>query len=60
MCLPDPAVCSLPRFIQVVGTLSSVPDPTGLFAVVVHGYGDVPMGGVQVVLDFSNVSDVRL
>jgi len=60
MCLPDPSICSVPTFIPVVGTQGGVPDPTGLFSILVRGYGDVPMSGVLVSLDFSNVKDVRL
>ena len=57
---PDPAHCTVPAFVSVVGTQYGVPDPSGTFTVTLRDATHAPCPGISVTVDFSGCSDVRL
>ncbi len=58
---PDPAKCTIPMFIDVVGySLPGVADPRGVFTLTVRDNLAAPCAGVPVELDFCACSDMEL
>lgn len=55
----NPAHCTIPARIAVVGHQSGQPDAGGHFEVVVRDFGD-PLQNVMVMVDFSRLPDIRM
>ncbi|HET7226781.1 MAG TPA: hypothetical protein VFK69_13820 [Candidatus Eisenbacteria bacterium] len=58
--IPDPALCTVPTLIRVVGTSGGVPDNSGAFVVTIRDIGNNPNPSAQVALDFSACPDLKL
>jgi len=58
--IPSAANCDVPGFIKVVGTAATVPDPRGVYTIVVRDIGNFPVENCLVSLDFSACSDMKL
>jgi hypothetical protein len=58
---PGPLNWDVPSLIPVVGhDANGVPDPRGEIRIVVRDFANLPVGGVVVVLDFSNCAELSL
>ena len=59
---PDPAHCTIPRWIDVVGRVhdGAAPDPLGEATFVMRDFARNPLPGTRVILDFSACCDLRL
>jgi hypothetical protein len=58
--VPEPARCSVPSFIDVVGRAGGVPDPLGAVTIVIRDFTNSPVPGAVVTLDFGDCTDIRL
>jgi hypothetical protein len=58
--VPDPGHCTVPAYIDLVGSNDGVPDPAGLIVITVRDAVNNPIAGADVELNFQNCSDSRL
>jgi hypothetical protein len=58
--VPDPAHCTKPAFIKVVGYSGTTPDSRGTFTVTVRDIGNFPVVNSLVVIDFTGTADIKL
>ena len=60
--VPYPGNCTVPAFINIVGSSSNVVDAAGAYTVVVRDQGNNPIPGTvcQVTLDFTGCTDLKL
>jgi len=58
--IPDPAHCTKPAFIKVVGLAGAVPDARGTFTINIKDVGGFPVVNSLVMLDFSACTDLKL
>jgi hypothetical protein len=58
--IPDPAHCTKPAFVKVVGYSGAVPDARGTFTITVRDIGNFPVVNSLVTLDFTSCTDMRL
>jgi len=58
--VPSPAQSTVPACIKLVGSKANVPDPHGLFTVVVKDLAGNPINNASVVIDISGCTDLRL
>jgi len=58
--IPDAAHCTVPTWVEVVGTNAGVPDPRGTFTVTVRDIGNIPISGSVVTLNFTACTDMKL
>ncbi len=58
--VPDPSKCTVPTFIDMVGTTVGTPDARGTFTITVRDMGNNAIPNCQVILDFLACTDLRL
>lgn len=52
--IPDPAQCTLPCGVNLVGTTASAADPRGSFAITIRDFAGNPVAGSSVAIDFGD------
>jgi len=58
--VPDPSHCTVPAYIDLVGSNAGVPDPQGLIVITIRDFLNNPISGSYVELNFSNCADSKL
>lgn len=58
--VPSPGFSTKPAYIDLMGTNSGTPDPSGAFTVIVRDFNNLPIANSQVVVDIKNCTDLRL
>jgi hypothetical protein len=58
--VPNPANCTVPTFVKVVGYGGATPDARGTISVTVRDIGNFPVANSLVVVDFIGAPDVKL
>lgn len=58
--IPDPSKCTVPTFIDLVGTAVGTPDSRGTFTITVLDMNLNPVQNCQTILDFSACTESRL